>query len=104
MLLEHDGTECERNLHGLDVVGPLMRRVTDRNLRIALPEQLNLAEVKVIIGRGYSPTQCMMVSDLFRWPKKTDYPSISSRGSPAVEATMGRSYFAILSRSGQSVM
>ena len=51
---------------------------------------------------GYSPTQCIMLKDLFLFLKKLTTSSIVSRSCPAVEKIISLLTFTILSNSGQS--
>ena len=56
----------------------------------------------MIVRRGYSPTQCMMSQCFIAMGEETHHFVDFFKTAPAVEATIGKSYFAMLSRIGQS--
>ncbi len=86
MLFKERRSHADGNLHGIHIIGSLVSGVADLNIRIALLQKANLAEVEIRIASRILADTVHDGEDLGTMAKKTYHPvdvlqTHTSRGS-----------------------
>ena len=102
MLFEHSRAEADGDLHAVIVIGPLMSRIPNFDLRIAFFHELNLVQLQVFVPRRIFAYAVHEGKRPVAVTEETNHLIDILKRQPATEPITGKVDCATRSSSGQS--